>query len=262
MAFPSRAFLASRPHPAPQQEELRQRFEERLLRELRVLEGERVLLLDPDGQRFAWSLRRAAGPAGRVLWLAPGTAGGATGPECRPLEGEVLPLEDRERGSFDLAVARFHLGCDPDPRPRVRELCRAVRRGGRVVLVDDDLELLRLWPEPAGWSRTWAALLEGRRRRNLDPALGRRLGALLQVGGARLERNAFLFQGSCAGSPGFPGAVEGLISLVEEEREGLTAGGLLEAGALDVALRELSLWSRRPDAVLWYGVPLVEALRP
>ena len=37
-----------------------------------------------------------------------------------------------------------------DPLAVVRQMVRAVKPGGRVVLADDDHDLLRLWPEPPG----------------------------------------------------------------------------------------------------------------
>src|SRR6266576_212810 len=68
--------------------------------------------------------------------------------EFREGEAVPLPLEPGERSSFDVAHARFLLEHLSDPAAAVREMVQAVRPGGRVVLADDDHEILRLWPEP------------------------------------------------------------------------------------------------------------------
>src|SRR4051812_4913370 len=53
-----------------------------------------------------------------------------------------------EEGSYDLAHARFVLEHVPDPLVVVKAMMKAVRPGGRLVLQDDDHDILRLWPEP------------------------------------------------------------------------------------------------------------------
>jgi len=65
-------------------------------------------------------------------------------------QGDVFAmlLRDDEWGRFDVAHARFLLEHVPDPLTVVRSMVRTVRVGGRVVLEDDDHEVIRLWPEP------------------------------------------------------------------------------------------------------------------
>ena len=62
--------------------------------------------------------------------------------EFRAGDATALPLTPAERGHFDLAHARFLLEHVVDPLAVVREMVAAVRPGGRVILVDDDHELL------------------------------------------------------------------------------------------------------------------------
>ena len=73
-------------------------------------------------------------------------------------EGDVysLPLRDDEWGSFDVVHTRFLLEHVPDPQAVVDEMVRAVRPGGRVALLDDDHELLRLAPEVPSAARARA----------------------------------------------------------------------------------------------------------
>ena len=104
--------------------------------------------------------------------------------EFRAGDATALPLTPAERGHFDLAHARFLLEHVVDPLAVVREMVAAVRPGGRIILVDDDHELLRLWPECPELSRVWREYWERYRDRGLDPLVGRRLPELLSQGGA------------------------------------------------------------------------------
>lgn len=60
------------------------------------------------------------------------------------------PLQKREKGQFNLAHARFLLEHVPNPAAVVSAMVAAVKPGGRIVLADDDHELMRFWPEPEG----------------------------------------------------------------------------------------------------------------
>ncbi|TPW14796.1 MAG: type 11 methyltransferase, partial [bacterium] len=78
-------------------------------------------------------------------------ADGETGlVEFRHGDALSLPLTGKEWGSFDLAHARFLLEHVTDPLAVVHSMVRAVRPGGRLLLLDDDHDLLRLWPEVPG----------------------------------------------------------------------------------------------------------------
>ena len=67
--------------------------------------------------------------------------------EIREGSALELPLADDEWGSFDVVHARFLLEHVSDPLAVVKLMVRAARPGGRIVVEDDDHELLRLWPE-------------------------------------------------------------------------------------------------------------------
>src|SRR5262249_47291147 len=70
--------------------------------------------------------------------------------EMRQGEAETPPIGESEWGTFDVAHTRFLLEHLRNPVAVVRNMVRAVRPGGRILLGDDDHEALRLWPEPAG----------------------------------------------------------------------------------------------------------------
>src|SRR5207249_1224128 len=96
-------------------------------------------------------------------------------------QGDALdpPLKPAEWGSFDVVHARFLLEHLPDPLQAVRILVEAARPGGRIVLEDDDHEVLRLWPDPPGFAELWRAYQRSFDRLGNDPYVGRRLVSLL-----------------------------------------------------------------------------------
>src|SRR2546429_8372429 len=125
--------------------------------------GTRVVAVERSPEQIAEALRqaRAAGEEGLL--------------DIRQGDAERLPLADDEWGSFDLAHTRFLLEHVTDPLDVTRAMVRAVRPGGRIVLEDDDHDLLRLWPEPAGVMAVWKAYIRSYDRAGRDPFVGRGL---------------------------------------------------------------------------------------
>src|SRR5262249_48514974 len=79
---------------------------------------------------------------------------------------------------------RFLLEHVPDPLAVVRNMVRAVRVCGRVVLEDDDHGTMRLWAEPPGFGPLWEGYICVCDRLGNDPGIGRRLVWRLHQGGA------------------------------------------------------------------------------
>jgi SAM-dependent methyltransferase len=212
--------------------------------------GVRVVGVERDERQRAEAARQAS------------EAGEAELVEFRPGDAESLPLTTAERGGFDLAHARFLLEHVPDPLAVVREMVDAVRPGGRVVLMDDDHELLRVWPACPPMDRAWRAYWESYVDRGLDPLVGRRLGALLVEAGADATRVGTVFYGAVRGGPLFELVVDNLIGVMEGAAEGLDASGRLARSEMDAAIEALSEWRRIEAATLWYSLPLAEGRRP
>lgn len=203
--------------------------------------GGGVVGVERDAEQLATARRLAA------------EAGEASLVDLRPGDAADLPLADEEWGRFDIAHARFVLEHVRDPQAVVSAMVRAVRPGGRVVLEDDDHDLLRLWPEAPGFARLWRAYVHTYDRLGNDPYVGRRLAAMLHAAGASPVRNDLLFFGSCAGHPSFAAMVANFIGLVEGAPDKILAASSLTAEELEMGLAELDRWSRLPDAAIWYA---------
>lgn len=182
--------------------------------------------------------------------------------DLRQGDASCAPLAKHEWETFDLAHARFLLEHLLDPLAVTRNMVRALRPGGRIVLADDDHDLLRLWPEPPGFLELWQAYIQTYHLNGTDPHIGRRLVSLIHAAGARPIRNTWIFFGACSGNPNFEGFVENLAGVILTARERILAAGLCSPACFDETLAALSAWSRRPDAALWYGLCWAEGAKP
>ncbi len=133
------------------------------LREIGPRPGERVLDLGCGLAQLTRDLARATGVRALGIERSPEqlaearrqaqAAGEADLVELRAGDALAPPLGEAEWGAFDLAHARFVLEHVPDPLAVARALVGAVRPGGRIVLADDDHDVLRRGPSPAGSPR-------------------------------------------------------------------------------------------------------------
>jgi SAM-dependent methyltransferase len=241
------------------------------LREIALAGGERILDAGAGLGQLTRGLARAAGrPAvGIERSVEQITAALALAEQAgeRPLldlrEGDAyaFPLAAAEWGSFDVAHARFLLEHVPAPERVVEQLVATVRPGGRVIVCDDDHDLMRLWPEPPLFRKVFGAFVETYVRNGNDPNVGRRLVSLLAGAGARPVRATWIFFGACAGEASFPGFVENLSGNLRGAREAVAATGLATLDEVDRCLAELEAFAARPDGAIWYGLPWAEGVR-
>jgi SAM-dependent methyltransferase len=175
--------------------------------------------------------------------------------------GDVVDLHFDEWGTFDLAHARFVLEHVTDPLRVVENMVRAVKTGGRIILADDDHDVIRLYPEPPGFYDLWRAYMRTYDRIGNDPYIGRRLVALLHQAGAIPVRNTWIFFGGCAGMPIFDVLAENMIGVVRTAREAILRFDLMEERAFDQAVDCYREWARRADAAMWFSMCWAEGLK-
>ena len=211
----------------------------------RLGDGARVVGIESDPEQIAeaGTLR----PAAATL-------------EFRRGDAANPPLAAEEWGGFDLAHSRFLLEHLSEPQPVVDAMVRAVRPGGRVMLLDDDHDLLRLWPEPAGFTKMWDAYYRSYRSLGNDPLIGRKLPELLMRAGATPVRVTQVFYGGCSGSPDFGGIVENLVGVLAGARATVLAGGEIGGAEFDAALQRFGDFARHPAAALWYVINFAEGV--
>lgn len=130
-----------------------------------------------------------------------------------------------------------------------------------MILVDDDHDTLRLWPEAPSFLRVWRAYCDQYSLRGMDPWIGRRLTGLLHEAGLSPVQAEMLFFGACAGMPLFETVVGNMAGVVAGAGPDIERAGSLERGALEEGLSQIQAWSRRPDAALWYAVPFAVGVR-
>jgi len=178
--------------------------------------------------------------------------------EFRTGDARQLPLTNEEWGTFDVAFTRFVLEHVPDPLNVVKEMVRAVKPGGRIVLADDDHDILRVYPDIPGFPDLWKAYMQTYSALGNDPDVGRKLVSLLHEAGAVPIRNTWVFFGSCFGEKRFDIFVDNLIGVIAGAKEEIVRRQLFEEAAFDRIIALFQGWRQRPDATLWYAVSWAE----
>lgn len=241
------------------------------LKELSLREGDLVLDVGAGLGQFSRAMARAARrpvvgversaeQIAEALRLAR-SEGEAELIDLRQGDATALPLAPEERRSFDVAHARFLLEHVREPLRVVREMVGAVRPGGRVVLADDDHDLMRLYPSPPGLHEVWEAFVRSFDRLGNDPFVGRRLTGLLHGAGAVPSRITWVFFGGCAGESSFRIVFDNFVEVLRGARDPILGAGI-EPAQFEAALEALSAFALRPDAAFWYAMAWAEGRVP
>jgi ubiquinone/menaquinone biosynthesis C-methylase UbiE len=239
----------------------------RLLRQGAGLEAEASWLLDRMGVGPGWrTLDVGCGPLGILDLLAArvGAAGEVVGLEREP---RLLALAEQavaERGlanvrlvagdaqatelpraSFDLAHERLVLISTPAPERIVAEMVALTRPGGFVAAEDFDSRSPLGYPPHPAWDRLWAVQHAVLRRRGLDPAIGRRLAALLEaagLAGVEVRAHAQILRGGLA-------TATQMLATFAGVREEAIAAGLATAEELDETSEALRAHLTQPGTL-------------
>jgi len=181
--------------------------------------------------------------------------------EFRQGDARRLPLHNHEWESFDVAFTRFVLEHVPDPLNIVKQMVQAVKKGGRIILADDDHDILRLYPGIAGFSRLWKAYIKIFKVIGNDPDVGRKLVSFLYRAGVTPVRNTWLFFGSCAGDKHFPVYVDNLIGVIVGAKKQMLQQGLFSKEEFVKIIDSFQDWRQKPDAALWYAASWAEGIK-
>ncbi len=181
--------------------------------------------------------------------------------EFRQGDARHLPLREQEWGTFDVVFTRFLLEHVPDPLNVVKQMVIAVKKGGRIVLADDDHEILRVHPVIPGLAALWKVYMRTYINSGNDPIIGKKLVTLLYQAGAAPTRNSWIFFGSCSGAENFNVYVDNLVAVISGARAKILEQNLFEAPKFDRIVNFFGTWRQKPDASLWYAVSWAEGLK-
>jgi ubiquinone/menaquinone biosynthesis C-methylase UbiE len=245
----------------------------RCLNLLVLKQGDKVLDIGSGLGQFTISLAALVGEKGSCLGIERDqnqlnsaisnlAKSGRNNVEFRKGNAENLELLQEEWGSFDLAHTRFVLEHVKEPENVVRGMAKAVKSGGKVVLLDDDHANFVLDPEPVGFSTVWQAYIRSYDKLGNDPFIGRRLVSILHQCGLREIRNNSVFMGDSAGSPTFQPYVANLIGILDGAKGLMIRHGLIAEHTFHDAIESIQVWSKRPDAALWYTINWSAGVKP
>ncbi|HWA35072.1 MAG TPA: methyltransferase domain-containing protein [Cyclobacteriaceae bacterium] len=255
----------SEPEEQARLAQLNELINKRCLDLLPLNNGARVLDIGSGLGQFTISMATIVGDRGWCLGIerdqnqlhsaaANLARSGRANVEFRKGNAENLELRHDEWGSFDLAHTRFVLEHVKEPENVVRGMARAVKSGGKVVLLDDDHAHFVLDPEPAGFSTIWQAYIRSYDKLGNDPFIGRRLVNILYQCGLRDIRNNAVFMGDSSESPTFRAYVTNLIGILEGAKSLMLRHGLIAEDTFHDAIAAIHVWAKRPDAALWYTI--------
>lgn len=243
------------------------------LQRLRLLGGERVLDVGSGPGVFARQMAEVVESRPVVCVERDDTqiercreladaAGEADRIEVRQGEVEDLPLADAEWGSFDVVHCRFLLEHLDRPQAAVEAMARALRPGGRLVLLDDDHDLLRMWPSMPAVDELWRGLIRAFQDLGNDPFVGRKLVAMLRLAELTPVQNDVLFFGGCAGDERWDLVVDNLVGVLNGAKERIVETVAMSTEVVDDILEGVQSWRRRSDSALWYQICWAEGTRP
>ena len=181
--------------------------------------------------------------------------------EFRKGDAMELPLRGDEVGSFDFVHCRFLLEHLSNPNKAVTEMFKGLKPGGRILLADDDHQVMTLYPEPPGFQNLWNAYMDSYVEVGNDPFIGRKLHKLLIDNGIKSVTNDVVFFGDCAGTSTFQLFVDNLIEVILPSYEVMVGNNSIGEQDFKAAIEAIREWSKLPHASIWYTICFAEGIK-
>jgi ubiquinone/menaquinone biosynthesis C-methylase UbiE len=180
--------------------------------------------------------------------------------EFRLGDAYALPLQVEEWGSFDLVHCRYVLEHLEHPQKAVDQMAKAVSENGRIVLVDDDHTLFRLYPELPGFDQIWESYIESFRKLGNEPNIGRQIIDLLYKAGCTKIKNDFVSFGSWKGDPNFKMYTDNIKGILVGAEELMIEHNLIARKSIKSIIDAFDNWSSLPSATIWYPLNWAEGI--
>ena len=163
-----------------------------------------------------------------------------------------LPLLDGEVRSFDLIFIRFLLEHLKDPLRALGEAKKALKPGGKIILIDDDHANFRIAPHTDAFEYLWPVYCQIYDNLGNDPYIGRNLVTLLQKAGFEDFKIDFVLFGAAKSEPDFMHYANNLVTILAQTKKEMMDMGNIDEAFFDQKINEIKNWSAKPDATLWY----------
>ena len=194
-------------------------------------------------------IAEAVGPTGSVIGL---DANEALIAEAWRLHGDTpclafeagdvyhLPYKD----SYDIVTAARVLQWLADPALALRQMAAAVRKGGRIVVLDYNHEKIVWSPEPPSSMRSfYSAFLRWRAEAGMDNAIADNLAALFAAAGLRNTRHTVQHEHTRRGDPDFSTRIALWAHVAHTRGHQMVADGLLSEAKRAAAEQEYRVWA-------------------
>ncbi|MDH3648391.1 MAG: methyltransferase domain-containing protein [Saprospiraceae bacterium] len=172
-----------------------------------------------------------------------------------------LTLLSDEWGSFDLVFMRFLLEHLKNPVQALNQAHRALKPGGRIILIDDDHANFRIAPLCPEFDRLWAAYSQVYKVLGNDPYIGRKLISHLHSSDFQDFKLDFVLFGSAKSEPQFMDYANNLMGILYGARMEIMELLDITSDVFDENLAAIDAWSAKPDAALWYAANWAEGVK-
>jgi SAM-dependent methyltransferase len=179
--------------------------------------------------------------------------------EFRPGGAYDLPVLTHEWGGYDLVFIRFLLEHLADPVRALLQAKKALKPGGRIILVDDDHASFQIAPFTPAFVKLWQLYCQAYQALGNDPYIGRNLVTLLHQAGFREFKIDFVLFGAAKSEQDFIHYANNLVGILKGAKNEIIKLGKVSEGEFEQDLAEIRAWSQKKDATLWYPANWAEA---